>query len=702
MKINNPFERKEKRDFVPLSLFPASKTTKTSFQVGRATPVYCLDMMQGNKVKLDVSQLSRFAALSKPLMNNFEVSYGAYFVPYRALDGFFDSYYMMDEIANFNNPSVNRAILHADQFFDASRPDSTRVHPITVSKEILAGTKMIGGLADHLGYRTYESNILSVNPWALDDAELSYTFGDIVGDLTRSKIITWGSSLDLRLQFNPNDCGYYNKNGDDWFIFPRAVWLAKQVMSAEDFQIIDDEGEIVSFTEDGRLNGFDGQYFIPISLKVAKYLAMCGVPVASGTATNLINAIDNRVVKEVLGDATLDDMLSTSYDHMLSRVMIDAYFNRGYGFAIPEANVIRYLAYMRIYSDWFLPENFCKADDFRDIIGWAYLKRVAVGDESNDLTYYFGNSNPMYMKHSLKPYKFFQPYLQRCECLPVLWEKNYFTAMRSDLSINGENRTDFKYSGNGVADTPVGSTIREHYFNRMFQRFKDLIARLGYDSRKNTSAIYGFSEDDKSLRSSVSLGTHTFDVQVGDIAQTSESSENGSLGQFAGMAISRGNGGSWEWTAGTNGVFMILAYIRPKGVSFMNACDRSIFKKDYYDYLIPQFGGVGYQDVRGEEFAGNLKGLKIGNVEQYFEYMMVNNECSGLMRSSALDYHCDRDLRDFNVTNGVGIAPLFITERDKVNRIFNNTNEDTDPILSIMYFNGSVTRQLPEHIELDF
>ena len=89
MKLQNPFSRLRKKDFIPMSLFPCNKVTRTSMPIGRLVPLYTLEMMQNNRAKISCSQLTRFLTMSAPVMQNFEITFGAFFCPYLALDDYF-------------------------------------------------------------------------------------------------------------------------------------------------------------------------------------------------------------------------------------------------------------------------------------------------------------------------------------------------------------------------------------------------------------------------------------------------------------------------------------------------------------------------------------------------------------------------------------------------------------------------------------
>ena len=149
MKTINPFKRLNKEDFIPCSLFPASKVCDTSMDIGRATPLYCLDMVAGNRVSLYVSQLTRFQPMLAPVMTNYSVEFGAFFVPYVALDEFFSSTWFR---TNCQNTDVQRrSVLRAREFFNPAIDNSEKVHPwFFDTKRCGKNVHWVGSVYDHL------------------------------------------------------------------------------------------------------------------------------------------------------------------------------------------------------------------------------------------------------------------------------------------------------------------------------------------------------------------------------------------------------------------------------------------------------------------------------------------------------------------------------------------------------------------------
>ena len=879
MKTINPFKRLNKEDFIPCSLFPASKVCDTSMDIGRATPLYCLDMVAGNRVSLDLSQLTRFQPMIAPVMTNYSIEYGAFFVPYVAFDEFFQSTWFR---THCQNTDVQRkAVLRAREFFNPAIDNSEKVHPWNFSTK-RCGDKVawVGSLYDHLRAplglpdwsedKFYSSAGVSVddsadvNSW-LQSSLLLGTGGDIsfdVSDMFRSAIYGRGiirnphnnincfSPLQLLLanpdifpsqlaakitslltkQFSdgeatsalsplddflnaPVDLGKYYLNGRvsrattiphqvvtggigsissensgtsapfvmNWNPFSDSdvvssadaymkliykSWtgkdalgtftvtssgvitykydvssqLGQSVMSnlfdsslySQMLPFADDSSSdvpLLSMTSEvsGEFLGFIlwivKQYNLlpsnktfsaiiesssPTTALIAFFALWKSSPaslnadnkqfarVSSSLLSYFYGVIPSTKTIELAGDVLpYSDLLGKTtivsvqgaYRSYVENLWIST--NRNL-----QWNSVYWLAYQRIFADWFLNEHYTKHEDYLDLVGAAYIagaQSLKNGD-GKTMTDWFtagelsDGNNPKLLEDPTLSY--FGDRIAKGECMPVLWSLDCVTNLRQSTS---------------TSSTPIGQSITENFYNRFYARFKDLINRMGPDYRRNARALYGKGPDDASLLRSQVVGYKSFDMQIGDVAQNSESTKDSTLGQFAGYAVSRNRAGSFDWTAQESGVFVVLAWVRPKYTCFADLVPRSLYKSEYMDYLIPQFGGVGYQDFAYKQLnpTDSNPDSRLGYEERYSEYMMMDNECSGLMRTSMAYYNSNRIGTPCYTPNTADFYHLlYMDEESDLKRVF--VDNFNDPVLVSAYFNGNVTRQLLATIKTEF
>lgn len=874
MKTINPFKRLNKEDFIPCSLFPASKVCDTSLDIGRATPLYCLDMVAGNRVSLDLSQLTRFQPMIAPVMTNYSIEYGAFFVPYVAFDEFFQSTWFR---THCQNTDVHRkAVLRAREFFNPAIDNSEKVHPWNFSTK-RCGDKVawVGSLYDHLraplGLPDWSvDKIYSSVGASADDSEEVNAFLDTylyhVGTQNGTKFkdlfsnaIYGAGTLSLKSGSNQGvlspfqilvnhpefirdyankrtpfldwiSTGSYTKQGEDLSGTP--VYLSgfandignaykddtltkgnqiinnfvdnvhigtilrnpstsgspcswSPLLSSEgNFPTVDFSALIAEmyFTYTGkRANGSFGlvsatdptitytaqsskqttlyslisdsvySQFLPLldsSASVPSLEMLSGEKEFYGFLVwvvdsyhlldensyqkQVLGSYPSTAIKRILGITTVDEELSEfrrvyasllmyffgvdslsanskwfssylSYSDMLGKNTISqvqgAY--RSYVEALwisanrnLEWNSVYWLAYQRIFADWFLNEHYTKHEDYLDLVGAAYIagaQSLQNGD-GKTMTDWFtagdiaDGNNPKLLEDPTLSY--FGDRIAKGECMPVLWSLDCVTNLRQSTS---------------TSSTPIGQSITENFYNRFYARFKDLINRMGPDYRRNARALYGKGPDDASLLRSQVVGYKSFDMQIGDVAQNSESTKDSTLGQFAGYAVSRNRAGSFDWTAQESGVFVVLAWVRPKYTCFADLVPRSLYKSEYMDYLIPQFGGVGYQDFAYKQLnpTDANPDSRLGYEERYSEYMMLDNECSGLMRTSMAYYNSNRIGTPCYAPNTADFYHLlYMDEESDLKRVF--VDNFNDPVLVSAYFNGNVTRQLPATIKTEF
>lgn len=626
MKLINPFDRLKKRNSVPLSLFPASKKTATTMPIGRLVPLYCIDMIQGNRLKISVEQLTRFMEMNGPLMQNYTITFGAYFVPYVALDHFFDSAWFIQNAARDSKIDL-RLALSARDFFNPATPDTLRVSCrfMSTHQQNYVGN---GSLWQHLGLPYVKMR------------------NDLVFDVTPT-----GSSTPER--GIPLEQLYLNVAYLDADIAFRGV-------SVPNFY---------TFVSKKYLSGLAG--LSPYAF-VRHYFF--NIP---------IDADGNSVPswESVMGTTTLT---AVYYDYIKS-VNIEC-MSATEPETFPTYNLYRWLAYMRIYSDWFLNPIYTACEDFRDMIGYGYLAYSGDDGGKDAFVENFNTTNNAKLKAD-PTLDFFAQYVRNGQCFPVLWKKDQLTSIV---------QTD------AASTVAIGTTIGENFYNRMYAKFKDLVARMGKDYRSNTSALYGHSVGDNSLQRSQVIGYKSFDIKVGEIAQTSKSDKDSNLGSFAGYALSRDFAGMFDWTAEENGMVMICAYVRPQYIAIAGQVDKSVYKGQYLDYLIPEFGGVGYQSVQAARFDFTQPLITtLGLEERYAEYMSVPNEVSGDMLDAYSYLTSDRlfpQLYQFGTADFY--KNLYMWDTEQLHRVFQNTLND--PVALVAFFEGTVTRQLPATIRTDF
>lgn len=713
MKQNDIFNRLNKKADIPVSLFPASSMHRTSMRIGRLTPMYSVNMFQGNKIELSASQLTRFATLDHPVMNNYEINLGFFFVPWTAHDEMGTSAWFRKNCANSSSTTKSNIWgvlkdfkLNANEFFDPAFDNALRHHPIKVKLKNLGNIKLVGSLYDHLGY--FIGTGVDVSSY---DKFYSHAYNASAG-------ATGGTLCSIAGMVGGNPLGF-KVSASAWVADKLCVCsttsTASTLTNTDRCILPIDLYCIMNYWHAVPGNDYNSMTFTAFQTYYSTYVANL---VTQPYFQKLVGATQTALGVGGSSTAPVGEW-TDFYGNLKPAEVLDAYNEYLNSIALYakegdfELNCLDWLNYMRIYADWFLNDHFTRRDDFLDMIGVAYYgacyqkSQNASWDVASQFSTgsaigaYAGSNGKLYSNAELR---FFANYIRKGECLPVLWELSRMTAQRCEIDITGIAGLTDTASTLSPGDTAVGTTIREHFFNRAVQKFKDLVSRVGYDFRNNTREIYGSGVSDSTLNRSQLISIKRFAVNVGDVQQTSESSSKGTLGDFGGFAYSKNGTDKVSWKAEQNGTFMVMAWIRPRNVAYATGVEREKMKDDYLDYLIPQFGGVGYQDVYANEIyatASNSPTASLGHEEIYSEYMSVPNRVSGNMRTFNKGWHSDRFFKS-NPVIGKDKSPkfLYITEDDDVDRIFSNSIDD--PILCTCYFEGNITRQLPSRIRTDF
>lgn len=685
MKVQNPFDRFKDKSFIPRSAFPASKMLRTSLPLGRVVPVYENAMNPGDHIKIKISELCRFMEMARPVMQNYKVTFGAFYVPYVAFDRFFHNHKGLspemaissDDGARYRG--LKQYSLNARDFFNSAMADSEKVHPILVDAIDLYGMPNLeGSLIDHLEYRIFnEKHLYFQRAENSVRKTLSFPYPvEVVTDYDINDIYDGAfvpQSDSGYVMLTPSDGGSPQQLPLPIYYFIRKALVYRGLVHSE--LDITDIQSWIDFATSLSI-GYPRSWNDTIASVVSVIYGVSYTPSQESTVKPIYNAF------ELFGMSA--DKLINSYAGVLNTVNLNSY--RGF-----TANSVSYLAYMSIYSDWFLPETFVDCDDFRADVASAYLN-YAVNNQTLRLKDVYNNSwiNGGAGRNSCMD--FFKPYLKNFECLPVLKSLDTITGARRFQQMEGQL-------------TPMANTVEENFGQRMLAKFRDLVNRIGLDYRDNAEAVFGKRPDDATLLRTQVIGFRDFDVMIGDVQQTSSTDENGQIGQFGGYAISRDSMKPFEWTAQEHGLVMVVCYVRPQFYAYGTTIDRSKLKSNFMDYLLPSFGGVGMQPITMKQIDGNGNSAHDSSVfgwqERYFEYMHLDNAVTGQMRTIYKDWHSD--LVDFDVADSLvngDITPLYWTDKDQLSRVFVDTTND--PVLMSVYFDGSVTRALPRTIRTDF
>lgn len=237
-----------------------------------------------------------------------------------------------------------------------------------------------------------------------------------------------------------------------------------------------------------------------------------------------------------------------------------------------------------------------------------------------------------------------------------------------------------KDGNDGNSQLTLDLSIRELWRREQIQRYWDVTNTFGSRTREWIAGHFGIIFPDDRLMIPRLLQTLTQSFTISEVMQTSASSDDSPLGAYAGKGTLAMRGSSFKRFYVEHGLVITLLSVVPV-TGYANGQQRYQFKKNVFDFAIPEFNNIGYQEIfKGELFNGAANPTEpFGYTMRYSEYRSHPNRCS-----NAFTY--DETLRDFHLNRFFdsmpGLNPSFITaDQDQFYRIFADESADMDSIL---------------------
>lgn len=277
-----------------------------------------------------------------------------------------------------------------------------------------------------------------------------------------------------------------------------------------------------------------------------------------------------------------------------------------------RVNALPFLAYNRIYDDWYRNERTQKARLYdyynstpssrREFASWAYIN-----DDSDD---YDPSANIGYIPTTM----FARNY-----------KKDRFTTALPEPIIGGDVRipvnTDSRFAADGASDwgeaffdsglIKVGTNADSDWtFNlntlalgtieQLKLAFKEYTYRMkdtynGNRYKESIESHYGVVVPDSTLQRSYYLGSSRDYVNFGEVYQTSSgdgNGENGALGDYAGRGGSAGTHHLFDETFYEHGFMFVLMCVNPISRYFQGV-KRMFTRYERADYFEPEFQNIG-------------------------------------------------------------------------------------------------------------
>lgn len=347
-------------------------------------------------------------------------------------------------------------------------------------------------------------------------------------------------------------------------------------------------------------------------------------------------------------------------------------------------NGLDYLSLLLIWAEWFADIQINKTQI--DLI-YSYIERYqdAYGQFSSLTLLYDAIFTDLYSNMG-------KDYFTTARPKPEYGDPVNLTASPTLFKggVNAQNVQFKDTDGDGVGNLYVGNqsddqnlsldlTIRELWRREQIQRFFDVTNTFGNRTREWLAGHMGVIFPDDRLMIPRLLQTTVHDFTISEVMQTSET-DTTPLGSFAGKGTLACRGRRMKRFFVEHSLLITVLSVIPE-VGYTQARQRYQFKKSVFDFAIPEFNNIGYQEIYKGEIYGpsaDPKGV-FGYTMRYSEYRYHPNRCSNAFADDAtlLDFHLNRKF-----DSDPGLNPSFISaNQDQFYRIFADTEADMDSIL---------------------
>lgn len=251
--------------------------------------------------------------------------------------------------------------------------------------------------------------------------------------------------------------------------------------------------------------------------------------------------------------------------------------------------------------------------------------------------------------------------------------------------------------------SPRAASINDVRRGFALQRLYELAARVGGRYAESILGNFGVYAGDARLQRPEYLGGSVVPIYVGDVLQTSETTDDGTpLGMPAGVAGAMGSAKAFSRTFKEHGWIIGILSILPEATYFQGV-PRKFLKRDRLDFAWPLFANLGEQEIENQELffdysapdTTNKKGF--GYTPRYAEYRFGLSGIHGDFRNTLADFHDARVFESLPALNKEFIHVKPTGNSTGLNRIFAVNSEEYDHLWVHLYNDVVVRRKLPKY-----
>lgn len=236
----------------------------------------------------------------------------------------------------------------------------------------------------------------------------------------------------------------------------------------------------------------------------------------------------------------------------------------------------------------------------------------------------------------------------------------------------------YPQSLNSAGNVPIGTTIDEFRSNLAQKEYLERWARSGDTVGDWLWQFFHVVSPDKSLNRSEFLGGGRFNMNISEVLQTSESTEDSPLGDVGGVSRGKSRIGFGKRNFTEYGWFIGVIFFVPQQSYFQGI--PKMYDKFYCNDLYNEvWDGIGDEPIKNREIynsGGDVQNQQtFGLQPRYLDYKIAVNEIHGDFKDTLIQWHA---ARKFNAMPTIDTVQYVNPNPLGVNRIFTYTGTD-DP-----------------------
>lgn len=274
------------------------------------------------------------------------------------------------------------------------------------------------------------------------------------------------------------------------------------------------------------------------------------------------------------------------------------------------------------------------------------------------------------------------------------------TASQLRLLVNGQKVSPEEIANNLEAFADLSGatayTINELRTAIKTQEFLENAARGGARYIESIFSHFGVRSSDARMQRAEFLGGGIVPVQIGNVFQTSATSEESPLAELSGSGMAVGNSGRTRRRFEEHGYIMSILSIVPQS-NYMQGIPRDFLKTDKYEWYWPEFAHLGEQAIYNSElYAAAREPMgTFGYTPRYAEYKFIPSTVHGDFRNTLDFWHLARKFESEPALNNefIKVDPT----KNDLNRIWNVEETNFQHFYVLCQNNVKVSRRMPRY-----